>query len=109
MTRNENETKRTVLFGLARHSNRKNTAAKKIFWKKDKFNMNFDCGVTRKACITEDFSDHPSLGYDREKEKLQLKDSFHISTCNIPAILIIPSITCEQMIVQSSLYIPDVM
>lgn len=68
MARNENETKRTVLFGLARHSIRKNTAAKKIFWK-GKFNMNFDCGVTRKACITEDFSDHPSMGYNRDKKE----------------------------------------
>lgn len=88
MARNENETKLTVLFSLARHSNRKNTAAKKIFWEKDKFYINFDCGVTRKARITEDLSGHPSLGYGRGKKvnTLQLKDGFHFSTCIITEI-----------------------
>lgn len=77
-----NETKLTALFGLARHSNKKNPAARKIFWKKNKFNIDLDCGVTRKACITEDLSDHPSMGYHRGKEEtFQLKDSFHFSTC----------------------------
>lgn len=77
-----NETKLTVLFGLARHSNKKNPAARKIFWKKNKFHIDLDCGVTRKACITEDLSDHPSMGYHRGKEEtFQLKDSFHFSTC----------------------------
>lgn len=57
-----NESKRTVL-GLARHPNRKNTAVKKIFWKKDKFNIDFDCGVRRKACIIEDFSEKNSFPF----------------------------------------------
>lgn len=79
------ETKLTVLFGLARHSNKKNPAARKMFWKKDKFNIDLDCGVTRKACISEDLSDHPSMGYHRGKEEntSQLKDSFHFSTCAV--------------------------
>lgn len=69
-------------FGLARHSNKKNIAAKKIFWKKDKFNIGFDCGVTKKVCITEDLSNHPNMGYGRGKEEnpFQLKHSFHLST-----------------------------
>ena len=69
-----NETKLTALFGLARHSNKKNPAARKIFWKKNKFNIDLDCGVTRKACITEDLSDHPSMGYHRGKEEILLNN-----------------------------------
>lgn len=69
MAGNENETKLTLLFGLARHSNRKNTAAWKIFWKKDKFNIDLDSGVTRKACITEDLSDHPVWEIVKGKKK----------------------------------------
>lgn len=79
------ETKLTVLFGLARHSNKKNPAARKMFWKKDKFSIDLGCGVTRKACISEDLSDHPSMGYHRGKEEntSRLKNSFHFSTCTV--------------------------
>lgn len=69
-------------YGLARQTNNKCIVAKDVFWKKDKFNISFDYGITRKACIT-DLSDHPSLGYGRGKEEntFQVKYSFHLSTC----------------------------
>lgn len=97
-------------FGLARQSNNKCIVAKDVFWKKDKFNIGFDYGITRKACIT-DLSDHPSLGYGRGRKKTHfnwstVSTSLHVLPKEFTNFYL--SVTCEQTILQSSPYIYDI-